>query len=53
MERVTQPACRARLKALIVLDTYVYFASTEKGKWEWVSKRTASRMFEEQCNGIK
>lgn len=53
MERVTQQRHRARIKAVLVFDNYVYFASAKPGDWKWVSKRTVSRMTQEQGYGIK
>ncbi|MEH0088602.1 hypothetical protein V6261_11100 [Vibrio alginolyticus] len=53
MERVTQPRDRAKIKAVLVFDNYVYFLATKQGDWVWISKRTASRMTQEQGYGTK
>lgn len=53
MKRVTHQRDRAKIKAVLVFDNYVYFASTKQGDWRWVSKRTVSRMRQEQGYGIK
>ncbi|MBS9903215.1 hypothetical protein [Vibrio alginolyticus] len=53
MERVTQQRYRAKIKAVLVFDNYVYFLATKQGDWMWVSKRTVSRIRQEQGYGIK